>query len=38
MGNNLYKRIFTHKYKTAEAIIVLLFYMAILIGYTLFMA
>ena len=38
MGDNLYKRIFTRKYKTAEAIIILAFYMAILIGYTLFMA
>jgi hypothetical protein len=37
MGLNIYKRIVKRKYRAAEAIIILVFYMAILVGYTIFM-
>jgi hypothetical protein len=37
MGIDFYKRIRKRKFTVAEAVIVLLFYMAVLVGYTIFM-
>jgi hypothetical protein len=37
MGMDIYRRIRKRKYTVTEAVIVLVFYMAILIGYTIFM-
>jgi hypothetical protein len=37
MGINFYRRIIKRKYTVTEAVIVLIIYMAILIGYTIIM-
>ena len=37
MGQNFYNRIRTRKYTVMDAVIILAIYMAILIGYTIFM-
>jgi hypothetical protein len=37
MGLNIYEHIMTRKYTVTEAVIILAIYMAILVGYTIFM-